>query len=638
MINSESARLCPLHKDEKLKLFCENCDQPLCCDCLLQAHRSHSLISLSEASLKNKASIESMLQDTRDHLQELKESIKTASEAHLKVEMKAKSVEGQIKEEFLELHKLIDKRESVLLQELEELTAQKLHKLSLEKKRLEDVHGQVERSCGMAEAWPIEEMDDLEFILVKNQVAQYLRSACEERQKIQQQSATNNEDCFGYDPFSHAYEQESQQQVNKKEDNEKRINQQPYELSRMIENHGRIVNNFQASSALIEVEVKGDQQMVSEQVDYEKVEDDSGTGGDLTEVKEVPTESSDESVEEGKKSVEVPVIGKTDDSSVTSSMWQEKGEHKVDMLNNQQLYGSSFVIDHLEGKRDFSTVGKSKLALGSEGSTNGLFQYPCSVDMKEGHIIVADQWNHRIQVFDSTGCFLHAFGSCGSSPGQFQDPYSVAVDKEGHIIVADTHNHRIQVFDIDGGFLYAFGSCGSAPGQFQGPYSVVVDNKEGHIIVADTYNHRVQVFDNKGGFLHTFGSRGLSLGQFEYPCSVAVDMKKGHVIVADTDNHRVQVFDSKGGFVHAFGSRGSSHGQFRSPISVTVDSKEGHIIVADNGNNRVQVFDSKGLFLHTFGSRGSSHGQFQSPVSVAVDNEEGHIIVADSNNNRIQMF
>jgi len=40
---------------------------------------------------------------------------------------------------------------------------------------------------------------------------------------------------------------------------------------------------------------------------------------------------------------------------------------------------------------------------------------------------------------------ISKLGSPGSGDGQFNHPWGVAIDREGHIIVADTHNHRVQV-------------------------------------------------------------------------------------------------------------------------------------------------------------------------------------------------
>lgn len=272
---------------------------------------------------------------------------------------------------------------------------------------------------------------------------------------------------------------------------------------------------------------------------------------------------------------------------------------------------------------------------GSPGSGNGQFQGPASVGVTPwGAIVVADTYNHRIQVFDHLGNFLFSFGSFGSGNGQFQYPIGVTVTPQGGILVADSYNHRIQVFDDRGNFLFGFGRFGEGNGQFQFPYGVAM-TPSGQIVVADPGNFRIQVFDYRGNFLFKFGSQGSRIGQFINPDSVAVTPGGGFV-VADSFNSRIQVFDPWGNFLFTFGSFGTGNGQFHTPRDVAV-TPSGEIVVDDIYNNRIQVFDRLGNFLYRFGSSGSDAGQFQFPFGVAVS-PLGGILVADTNNNRIQVF
>src|SRR5437016_3479261 len=101
--------------------------------------------------------------------------------------------------------------------------------------------------------------------------------------------------------------------------------------------------------------------------------------------------------------------------------------------------------------------------------------------------------------------FAFKFG--GLVDGQLYNPSGVAVDSSGNVIVVDTENYRIQVFDSQGNFLRAFGSQGSGDGQFNTPSGVAV-SASGNIVVADTNNARILVFDSQGNFLSMFGSQG----------------------------------------------------------------------------------------------------------------------------------
>lgn len=48
-------------------------------------------------------------------------------------------------------------------------------------------------------------------------------------------------------------------------------------------------------------------------------------------------------------------------------------------------------------------------------------------------------------MFSSEGEFVHSFGSFGSGEGQFNLPTDIAIAQDGSLIVADEFNHRVQV-------------------------------------------------------------------------------------------------------------------------------------------------------------------------------------------------
>ena len=50
-------------------------------------------------------------------------------------------------------------------------------------------------------------------------------------------------------------------------------------------------------------------------------------------------------------------------------------------------------------------------------------------------------------MYTETGSFLRSFGSYGSGAGELGGGVRLAVDGAGNAIVADTYNHRVDVFD-----------------------------------------------------------------------------------------------------------------------------------------------------------------------------------------------
>ena len=73
--------------------------------------------------------------------------------------------------------------------------------------------------------------------------------------------------------------------------------------------------------------------------------------------------------------------------------------------------------------------------------------YPRSLSVTlSKHLLVCDEDNHRIPVFELDGKFVGKFGTNGSKLGEFNYPFSVAVLSNGQIVVCERGNHRIQIF------------------------------------------------------------------------------------------------------------------------------------------------------------------------------------------------
>jgi NHL repeat len=119
------------------------------------------------------------------------------------------------------------------------------------------------------------------------------------------------------------------------------------------------------------------------------------------------------------------------------------------------------------------------------------------------------------------------FGTFGSGAGQTNSPRGIAVDSSnGHLYVADSGNNRIDVFDSSGTFIRAFGwgvdtgaaalqtcttasTCqqglaGGGAGQLSSPQRIAVDSSSHDVYVFDG-NSRVSRFEEGGQFLRAWG-------------------------------------------------------------------------------------------------------------------------------------
>lgn len=105
-----------------------------------------------------------------------------------------------------------------------------------------------------------------------------------------------------------------------------------------------------------------------------------------------------------------------------------------------------------------------------------------------GHILIAEERNHRLSLFTVTGDFVRCIGV-----GMLRYPVDVEFTPAGDILVADSHNHRVCALSPDGStLLRSFGSEGDAPGKFRFPTALTIHGDK--LFVLDWGSARVQVF------------------------------------------------------------------------------------------------------------------------------------------------
>jgi len=182
---------------------------------------------------------------------------------------------------------------------------------------------------------------------------------------------------------------------------------------------------------------------------------------------------------------------------------------------------------------------------GTRGVNAGQFSHPrgISVHPTNGFVYISDMKNNRIQVFkpDSPVPKYHAqFGSPGKSPGLFNLPAGICFDRMGRLIVCDDHNCRLQVFDADGTFIKTLGTNGAQKGLLCSPIGICSD-KYGRYIVTEFGSHCVTFLSPEGDILNCIRTIGKGHGQFVHPRGVTVD-SVGYVYIADNENMRIVRF------------------------------------------------------------------------------------------------
>ena len=269
-------------------------------------------------------------------------------------------------------------------------------------------------------------------------------------------------------------------------------------------------------------------------------------------------------------------------------------------------------------------------SFGSSGTGNGQFNQPTGVGVNpiDGDVVVSDEENNRIEIFDEAGEFLKKFGSEGAGHGQFKEPRGIAVDAKGKVWVTDTGNNRVEEFTETGEYVSQFGTKGTGNGQFAEPKGLAIDAK-GNVWVADSGNKRVEELNEKGEYLRQF-STGPD------PVGVTVETRDNVWSDDEAEAGAIEEHNEKGELVQRFAARGGGNGQVYQPARLAFDWT-GHLWVADSGNNRIEVFNEAGGYVTQFGLYGSGSGGMEQPRAVAVD-PRGNVWVADGSNNRVDRW
>jgi DNA-binding beta-propeller fold protein YncE len=211
--------------------------------------------------------------------------------------------------------------------------------------------------------------------------------------------------------------------------------------------------------------------------------------------------------------------------------------------------------------------------------------------LKSAILVVSDSGNHFISLFDARrGDYVGRIGNgFGHAVGYFDSPQGVAVLENRYLYVADQRNHRIQVFILQGDrgrLLRVFGNFGSAPGQFNFPSGIAVcaalpsvpacnfgSHRSCKIAVADTGNCRVQVLDLEGSPQIVISMEQTPFNLPLMPLGVWIEQRSGYLLVCDGANKCVTMFRNDGSFLSSAGVALEPENRFARPISVIVSRR-----------------------------------------------------------------
>ena len=584
------------HQEEELKYYCKECETALCQTCVTLDHGGHALKLIKEEAESKKLEVKSVIERQRHNLEAKKNVLTQLDEDYAKMIQQNEIVKKDAQRFADNLIKSIQAKLQNIITSVENQTKKSLESLTAKRSEIQHQISVLESSLNEADKL-LKRSTTAEIVQLKKSLPTIFHGG-------------NQTEPIVYDPSSQ----------------EGLIFVENQKMNDIVNMEGigflKEANRTEPIESLVEGEGLKEG-TVARKVQFNLIKRNVERKQWYDERNRVTIKIKNE---QGQECVTDVQIDDNKNGIYNISYYPRvQGTFKLLVkVNGEHIGGSPFTVI----VKPFD--GKPVLCFGKHGSGDGMFTCPLGVAVSDGdEIVVADQCNHRVQVFDSNGTFLRSFGHRGENAGEFTFPFGIAIYKNKNIFVTDYENHRVQIFSWEGRHLGSFGGKGSLDSQLLNPRGLsLVSN--GNIIVADTGNKLIKIFTPDGRFEMKIGGQG----SFSFP--VHCVQCGEYFVVSDQTEHCIKVFNREGHFQYKFGKPGEGDGELNSPRFLFVTESK-HLLVCDSANNRIQVFKLDGTFVGDFGLKGRKLGELRGPFSLAVLSK-GQIVVCEKDNHRIQIF
>ena len=565
---------CSVHGEEELQLYCEQCEKAICRICGLKGgdHYLHDYSELQKAMDKYEGEIKAQLEQMKHQAEDIKTSLARLEERDKEISKQQEEIKDLIKND-------LKKRETRLIDQLEQMTLAKHEGLADQKDHLATMLARL-NSCIQLIDEGFSKGNPQDVLMARTETVCQVN----ELTTTPLQLEANTEADIIFSP--------------------------PTTMC-----HGKLYSPGEPDPSKFRTEGKG------------------GVVGTMSSVFLNTRNFKDEPCKEAIKSLKCEIVSNLTGTRASCSIMRAEHIQSQYMINYQPtIKGRHQLFITVEGQHirgsPFSFMVKSSIEkLGTPIFCINEVKEPWGVAVNQRGEVVVTEWDGDcVCRFKENGDVL------GKWERNVKKPRGVAVDSDGSILVVDSDNNRIQKFNEDGTLV-----CAKSTGQlqFSTPTGIVFNATNNKIYVTDTNNHRIQVLNSDLSYSSTVGKKGGGQLQFSHPTGIACD-RMGKVYVADTDNHRIQVFtpgDEK--FFDTFGSQGHAEGELDKPVGVAIDNNT--VYISEYKNNRISVFTSAGQFIKSFGGTGNGPGEFLNPRGLAVD-ISGAVYVCDMGNHRVQVF
>ncbi|HEY9841042.1 MAG TPA: PQQ-binding-like beta-propeller repeat protein [Candidatus Obscuribacterales bacterium] len=210
---------------------------------------------------------------------------------------------------------------------------------------------------------------------------------------------------------------------------------------------------------------------------------------------------------------------------------------------------------------------------------------------KEGRLLITDTDAHRVIEVDlKTNATTWSFGTKGfpgSGAEGLNRPRSAESLGLGHVLIADQNNHRVIEVNRNGQLLWSYDSLDNLTAPYHAQRLI-----SGNTLIVDWGAHVVFEVSPEGKIVWQFGERkvsGSDASHLSYP-EYAVRLADGTTLIADSRNDRVLEVGEDAQVVWELDGKGEL--KFSSPSYVR-RLKDGHTLVVHSSNRQMLEVDNQ---------------------------------------------
>ena len=401
----------PGHEKKEIEFFCNICEVAICNACALTNHDGHGKILLEQAANERKLRVKSAIESQKKRAQTKSSKITKLDKSLIEVQEQAARVKRNVQEYADSIHAAIEAKKLEIFDDVERRTKASLQEIEKQKEEIEEQAKKHES-----------EIKDTETLLKRSTSAQLMQPN-ELMDKIlkeekNQENRSDRDDCpfqkFDFVENHKLFDLVSVEQIGSLKERQTRAQQSRADGKGISE----AIVGLEAQLVVTTRNKKC--QQCYDNNDCVTLEVRNREGDNCT--------------------TEVQVQDNKDGTYKIKYFAKETGTCSASVkVNGEHIRGSPFEVQ--VKPRQFRPV----LSFGEQ-----ILQNPWGVAVNEqDEIVVSDAGNDKIHLFKSDGTHVKSFGGYGTQPGEFNRPAGIAFHGN-NIIVAEQYNCRVQQISKQG--------------------------------------------------------------------------------------------------------------------------------------------------------------------------------------------